>query len=342
MIDEKIFKKVSIFVALGVLMVLAAIIIWPIATAIITGLILAYVFYPLYLKIFSSVKEKNLSALIVIFFVIFLIFVPLWFLFPLIIKQIFDIYLYLQKVNFFDFVRNLFPSLAQTEFSRDLATYINTFISNVVSKALSGASSVFLNLPDLALKAVVIFFVLFFGMRDAELFTNYVSSLSPFSKSTEKDLSKKFRDITNSVIRGYVLVGILQGILTGVGLLVFGVPQVLLLTLLAILVSIIPVLGAWVVWVPSAVYLLVSGHIFSGVCLAIYGAVFVSWVDNIIRPYIVSRKTKISSAIVLVGMIGGLIVFGILGLIIGPLILAYLLLILDAYRKNKFPSLFSS
>jgi len=334
------FKKVSIFVSLGVLAVLTILVLSPLLTAIITGLILSYIFYPAYKKIHKRVKEKNISALIIILFVLFLIFVPLWFLLPLAVKQIFDIYLYLQNINLLEIIREIFPSLAQTEFSRDFAVALNTFLSSIASRIFSGFSSILLNLPSLLLKAVVVFFVFFFGMRDAELFINYFKSLSPFSKSLEKDLKQKFKNITSSVIYGFIIVGILQGILTGIGLFIFRMPNAILLTILAILGAIIPVLGAWVVWLPSSVYLIFSGHLFLGMGLALYGGLFVSWIDNVIRPYIVARKTKISSAVVLIGMIGGLIVFGILGLIIGPLILSYLLIFLDAYRKKKFPALF--
>jgi len=341
MVDENNFKKLSVVIVLGILGILTVLIILPILTAIITGLILAYIFYPAYQKIQASITNKSLSAFVVILLVLLLICVPLWFLLPLLVKQIFDVYLFLQKIDVLEVFSNIFPSLSQTDFSKDFAISFNTFISNIAKSILSGTSSIFLNLPSLALKTVVVFFVFFFGMRDADLFSKYVASLSPFSKSTEKDLAKRFKDITSSVIYGYVVVGVLQGLLTGLGLFVFGMPQALVLTIFAILASIIPVLGSWVVYVPAATYLLISGHIFSGIALLLYGALFVSWIDNIIRPYIISRRTKISTVIVLIGMIGGLIVFGILGLIIGPLILSYLILILDAYRKNKFPSLFS-
>jgi predicted PurR-regulated permease PerM len=178
-------------------------------------------------------------------------------------------------------------------------------------------------------------------MRDAEIFTKYVQSLSPFSKSVEKDFIQKFKEITGSVIYGYVVVGILQGILTGIGLYVAGVPQALILTILAIFAAMIPIAGAWLVWVPAAIYMILSGNTFAGIGLILYGSLFISWIDNIVRPYLVARKTKISTAVVLIGMIGGLIVFGIIGLILGPLILSYLLLILDAYRNKRFPDLFS-
>ena len=314
-------------------------ILWPISTAIITGLILAYIFYPVYMRIFSVVKEKTISAIIVILLVLFIIFLPLWFILPLLARQVFDLYLFVQTLDIYSFFLKPFPSLAGTDSSVTLSNSLRNFISNIVTATLSSASKIFLNFPAFALKVVVVFFVLFFGMRDAERFTDYVKSLSPFSKNTEKDISNKFKDITSSVIRGYVIVGILQGLLTGLGLFILGVPQALILTLVAIFTSIIPVLGAWVIWVPAVIYLFVSGHLVKAILLAIYGGLFVSWIDNILRPYIVSRKTKISSAIILIGMIGGLLVFGILGLIIGPLILSYFLLILDAYRNRKFLTL---
>ncbi|MEK6820445.1 MAG: AI-2E family transporter [Nanoarchaeota archaeon] len=340
MIEEQTFKKLSVFLVLGVLALLAVLILWPILTSIVAGLILSYIFYPAYKKVFGIVREKNISALIIILLVLFLIFIPVWFFLPLIVQQIFNVYLYLQNINLSELFIKALPNLAQADFSRDFTVALNTFFSNIASKILSSFSSILLDLPSILLKTAVVFFVFFFGMRDAELLLDYVKTLSPFSKSLERDLEKKFRGITSSVIYGFIIVGILQGILTGVGLFIFRMPNALVLTILAVLGAIIPVLGAWIVWLPSSVYLLVSGHLVSGIGLALYGSLFVSWIDNIIKPYIVARKIKISSAVVLIGMIGGLIVFGILGLIIGPLILSYLLLFLDAYRKRKFPSLF--
>ncbi len=341
MIDGS-FKKLSIAIILAIFLILTFLLLKPIAISIITGLILAYIFYPSYKKVLSLVKEKNLAALIIIFMTILIIFVPLWFLLPLTIKQMFDLYLYLQKIDPFNLLKSILPSFVSSEVLRDMASYLSQFISDIASRLLSSSSNIFLNLPTFLLKLAIVLFVFFFGMRDAELFGDYIKSLSPFSKTTEKELVKKFKDITSSVIRGYVLVGILQGILTGIGLVVTGVPNSLLLTGIAILVSIIPILGAWLVWLPASLYLIFSQKLFFGIGLFLYGAIFISWVDNIIRPYIVSKKTKIHSAIVLIGMVGGLMVFGMLGLIIGPLILSYLLLLLDAYRKNKIPGLFSS
>ena len=337
---ENMFKKLSVLVILVALVILTIFLVKPIATSIITGLILAYTFYPAYKKIFSFVKEKTISAIIVISLVVFLIFVPLWFLLPIIVKQVFDIYLMIQKLDLTGFIKIIFPSLTKT-LSQDFLLSLNKFISEMASKIFSDLTNLLFDIPSLALKGVVTLFIFFFAMRDADIIEGYLKSLSPFSKKTNSELVRTFKEITDSLLYSTVIVGILQGILTGLGLYLFQIKNVLVLSVIAIILAIIPVLGAWLVWLPASIYLLISGKTFLGIGLFLYGAIIVSFVDNIVRPYIVATKTKISPAVVLIGIIGGLVVFGILGLVIGPLILAYLLLILDAYRKNKFPSLLS-
>jgi len=108
------------------------------------------------------------------------------------------------------------------------------------------------------------------------------------------------------------------------------------MTALTMVIGIIPIIGPWLVWIPIDIYLFAVDRAGAGIGLFIYGLFLINWVDTIIRPMIVSRRTRINPAIILIGMIGGLYVFGLLGLIIGPLILAYVMLILELYRKQSF------
>lgn len=334
---EQKLKKLVAIILIVALALLAIFVLWPILIAVITGLIFAYIFFPVYKRILKVVKERNISALIVVILIIILIFIPLWFLFPIVTRQIFDIYSFSQKVDILGVLKGILPEAL----SKDTIVLVNNFISNLVNSLLSSFSVVLSNLTITLLRAVVVLFVFFFSMRDADKLKEYAKGLSPFSNDLEKTILKQFEDITSSVIYGHIVVGIIQGILTGIGLLIFGVPQVLLLTILAILASIIPVLGAWLIWIPASIYLLATGHIGTGIGLFLFGAILVSWIDNILRPYIVSRRTNISSGIIFVGMIGGLIVFGVIGLILGPLILAYVLILIDAYKEKKFENFLS-
>jgi predicted PurR-regulated permease PerM len=112
------------------------------------------------------------------------------------------------------------------------------------------------------------------------------------------------------------------------------VPNALFFTLLASLAGILPVIGTTLVWLPMAIYLLASGNTISAIGVTAFGLISSS-IDNFLRPVIVSRKTKMHPAIVLVGMIGGLFFFGVLGFILGPLILAYLIILLEVYKNKR-------
>lgn len=337
MVNEILFKKLIIYSLIAVLIAISLIVLWPIFLSVITGLILAYMLYPVYKLVFKVIREKNISALIIVLLVIFLLFIPIWFVFPIMLRQLVDIYIYTQTLDFSIILKGIVPE----SLSKDTMMIITTFISKVANEIFSRSSETLLNIPNLALQAVVILFVFFFAMRDLDKLKVYVKKLSPFSQEFEKSISKQFRDVTGSVIYGQIIVGIVQGLITGIGLFIFGIPNALVLTIMAMFLSVLPIIGAWLVWLPASIYLLAQGHTGAAIGLFAYGAILVSWIDNIIKPYIVARKTKTSSAIILIGMIGGLIVFGIIGLVLGPLILLYLIIILDAYQSKNLAAFFS-
>jgi len=190
------------------------------------------------------------------------------------------------------------------------------------------------------LKFAVFLFTFFFAIRDSTELKNYLSSLSPFSNSTELKFLKELRGITNVIVFGQVLIGILQGLALGIGLFFLGVPNALILTFLASLISMIPILGSWLVWLPVSLYLLAIGQTFQGIFLLLYGSLFVSSMDNIIRPYLLSKHSNLPIVLSVIGTIGGLYLFGIAGLVLGPLVLAYVLIIIEFYQEGKLNDLF--
>jgi predicted PurR-regulated permease PerM len=332
---KKEFKNISMVIAVIIFIGLSIFVVFPIAQPLVIGLLLAYLFNPLYRKILKFTKEKNLAAFIILLIILFCVAIPMWFLFPLILKQSFDLYLILQKIDIGNIINKIIPSLITTDLSKDIAMALNKFIATTANKFFTASTDYLINLPILILKITVTMFIFFFGLRDEENIRNSLKSMSPFNKELEQKLIRNFNDITKSVIYGYLFIGILQGLLTGLGLLIFKVPQPLFLTLIAIIGAVIPIIGAWIIWIPASIYLLMTGHTGAGIGLFLWGAILVSWIDNILRPYIVSKKSKVSTATVFIGMMGGLISIGIIGLILGPLILSYLLLLLESYKSEK-------
>ena len=167
----------------------------------------------------------------------------------------------------------------------------------------------------------------------------YVKSLLPFSKEVEKKIFEYSKGITSSVLYGQVIIGILQGITAGLGFFIFGVPNALFLTSLSMMAGIFPIIGTTIIWLPVAIYMFMGGNTVAAVGVVLFGLIS-SVVDNFLRPMIVAKRTKIHSSILLISMIGGLFLFGIIGFILGPLIISYLLIMLEIYRNRRTPEIF--
>ncbi len=334
MLEKKNIKDIITAVLILALFVGTFFVLRPVAISIFFGILLAYLFNPLYKWVLSKTKNKNLSAFLIGIGLLALIFAIMAFIFSSLISQAIDLYLKLQTMDLTNLIRTITPQFFTSELSEVVASSLNTFISNLLANSLAGFSNFILDLPIFLLQLFVIIFIFFFSLRDGETAVEYVKSLSPLKKETENKFFQQFKDVTYSVLFGQIVVGIFQGIIAGIGYYIFGVNNALILTILTMLVGIIPIIGPWLVWVPVDIYLFAIGRANAGIGLLIYGLIIISWLDTLIRPVIVSRRTQINSAIVIIGMIGGLLTLGVLGLIIGPLLLGYVLLVLELYRKK--------
>ncbi len=338
-ITDKDIKRLAVVLLIVVLTILVLFLLKPIVLSIIGGLILAYILLPVYRWTVKRVKSKNLSAAIVCLITFLTIGVTLYFTVPFLIKQVFNLFELSQKLELPRYVRSLFPA-ASEEFIVQMTVSLTSIISKISSAVLNSLISFLLEIPKIVFHFVIVLFVFFFTLRDHEKLTSFVSDLSPLNKIQEQKLVKQFKDITNSIVYGQVLIGFIQGVLAGIGFLLFGIPNSILLTVLAVMLSVIPLLGPFFIWIPVSIYLFGSADVLTAVAFLAYNLILVSNIDNILRIYIVSKRAQMSPVIILIGMIGGLLIFGILGLILGPLLLAYFILVLEAYRKNELSSLF--
>jgi len=253
----------------------------------------------------------------------------------MILDQAFKIYVSAQQIDFTASLKSIFPSLfASEQFSAEAGAMIHSFVSSAGNSLLDWLSKIILNFPTILLHSLVVFFTFFFALRDKEKISRYLMSLSPFSKDIEKKLFHASKGITSSVLYGQVILGIAQGIVVAIGFFLFGVPNAFILALLATIAGILPIVGPMLLWIPVVIFLLIDGNNVAAIGVLMFGLVG-SNVDTILRPLFVSKMTKIHSAVVLIGMIGGLFLFGVLGLILGPLILSYLLIILEVYRDKS-------
>ncbi len=333
--EDDYIKKITTVLILVALLVLSFFLIKPILMSVIVGVILAFIFAPIYNWLYKKTKFRNLPAIIICILLLILIILPFYFIAPVVVDQSIKLYSASQQIDFITPIENIFPSIFMSDtVSEEIGSMIHTFVTNIINAVINYFSTLILNFPNMMLQLVVVLFTFYFVLMDKKEFFSYVQSLLPFSKETEKKILDSTKSITVSVIYGQVIIGLIQGIIAGLGFFIFGVPNALLFTLLMCLAGILPIIGTAVVWAPAAIYLLVSGSPLSALGVTVFGVVS-SVADNFLRPIIVARRSKIHPAILLVGMIGGLYMFGILGFILGPLILAYLLILLEFYRDRK-------
>lgn len=334
MLDKENFKTLLNYILVIGLFILAFLVVKPIIFAILYGILLAYILSPVHNFLVKKIKSKSLSSFIVCFFLLILLILLFVVIIGALFNQIMNAYSTFQQIDIQTLIQENLPFISSPETAEKISDTIGSAVTKMLGKLISGMGNFLLELPTFVLEIFIFFVVLFFALRDGEEGYKYLKSLIPFKKETHDKFFQHFKDITQSVLVGQIVVGVVQGVLAGVGYFVFGVPNALLLTVLTIFIGILPIIGPPVIWIPVDIYLFLDNKTGAAIGLLIYCSLVVTWIDNIIRPIIVARKTQINSSIVIIGMIGGLFMFGLIGLILGPLILAYVLLVVELYRKE--------
>ena len=199
---------------------------------------------------------------------------------------------------------------------------------------VAGGTVLVSGLAGFAGRTVVTFFVLFFMFRDGPALLGRISALMPLREAQINRLFNGVRDGIVANLYGILGVGIVQGLLTGLALWVLGVSTPLLLGVLAGFSSLVPVLGTSLVWLPAAIYLMVAVQLWKGIALLLWGALVVASSDNVVRPLIVRGRVEIHPLLLLFAMLGGLRVFGLLGIFIGPIVLSLAGALFDMIREE--------
>jgi len=177
-------------------------------------------------------------------------------------------------------------------------------------------------------------FIAFFMFLQGDDFIRAIKQLSPLDPVHNDEILRETETTIKATLWGTVIVAVAQGTLGGVGFLIFGLPQPAFWGTVMIPASVIPVVGSTIIWGPAAVYLLFTGHITAGVGLIIWGGVVVSVIDNVLKPILMKGSSETPSIFILFSILGGLTYFGMIGFILGPLILSFLLSLLRIYQKT--------
>jgi len=329
---------IVIFIAI---LVLTYLLLKPFLPAILSAVIFAYLCFPLYDKLQKALKNKNISAsFICVLVAVVLLFLTL-FMLQIVVTEISGFSSYYKAENLSTSVKNFMIRISSEKtFAESVGMFVDKAVEKISAGAISYSTSALENIPLLLLQFFIFFVIMFFSMTKSDEILDFIKNVLPFRESARQKFVNEFKEVSNGVIFGIFVVGIIQGITAGIGFWIFGVPEAILLTVASMIAVIVPYLGSAIIWIPVSIGLMLTVSMTKGILLLLYGIVVIGVMENIIRPYIVSRKTKISFAIILIGMVGGFELLGLIGLIAGPLILDYLLLFIEFYRQGHLNELF--
>ena len=182
-------------------------------------------------------------------------------------------------------------------------------------------------------QAILVVFTLFYFIRDAELVIGAMRGVVPLESEERDRIFSHVYSVISASVTGVLMIAALQGALGGIAFAMLGVPSPILWGIVMFLLSMIPLAGAFVVWAPVALYFFATGHYVKASFLTIWGIFAIGMLDNLLRPYLVGQKTKLHELVVFFAVLGGLQVFGMLGIIVGPVILAIGLAFADMLLK---------
>jgi predicted PurR-regulated permease PerM len=176
---------------------------------------------------------------------------------------------------------------------------------------------------------------LYYFLKERARVDDAITRFSPLAPAETSALVKRLKQTINSVVKGSLFIALIQGALTAVGFLIFGIPNAVLWGSVAVIGALIPSVGTALVMVPGIIYLLLTSHTGAAIGLAIYGFIGVGTVDNFLRPYLVGGQASIHPLLVLLSVLGGIAFFGAGGLFLGPLVVSLLLGLLSIYTPSR-------
>ncbi len=216
--------------------------------------------------------------------------------------------------------------------SVDVADRVASSVEVVANWAVGTAPGILGAAASLFLGLSVMLITQFYFVRDWSSFADWTREFNVLPTPIQNRLYTSTGRATRSVVKGHVFVAILQGLAAGLGLWLAGFPRVMLLTYLMIILSFIPLIGAALIWAPAGLYLITIGNIVAGLGLLIYGVILIGAIDNVARPLLLDEAIKLHDLFVILGVIGGVSVFGPIGLFVGPVIFAVLAELLTVYK----------
>ncbi|MGC0771810.1 MAG: AI-2E family transporter [Candidatus Acidiferrum sp.] len=337
---------VFLFGLTAVALYLCFVLVAPFLKPILFSALMAILFYPFHSHILRWIRNRNASALLSTSLVILFIALSTVFLGRSIVTGLRDIYqslgspsdgserLSIYFIQLFDRAVELVSRYLPISTS-DLRTATVSQAEKGVAVLINMTASALGSITALFVNTLIAFFILFFFLRDGRTMLRRAAVLLPLNADQARRLFARVKDTLNAIVYGTLTMAALQGALTGVAFWILGVTSPVLWAIVTTLCALLPIFGTAIVLLPAISMLVFSGHWMKGLILLVWAMIIVHPVDNLLRPYLIGGRTKLSTLYVFFALVGGLKVFGALGIFIGPIVLAITLALFGFLREEK-------
>ena len=326
----------GVFLALLAIVTVAFLwVLMPFFGAVLWGVALAILFTPLYKGLLRKMPgRRNIAALSTLTICLFIVILPLAMVGVSLVQEIAQVTQNIRsgQINFasyFQQILNALPQWLLSLFDRFNLGDMQAWQARISAGAAQGsqliagqALTIGQNTFDFVISFFVMLYLLYFLVRDGSSLSKMMREAVPLAKPHTHYLLNKFTTVIRATVKGNVAVAIAQGAIGGIAFWLLGVQGALLWAVLMAFLSLLPAVGAALIWGPVAIYYLATGHFWQGGILIFVGVFVIGLVDNILRPVLVGKDTQMPDYIVLMSTIGGMAIFGVNGFVIGPVIAA--------------------
>ncbi len=305
------------------------------------AVVIALIFHPVYDYLKKFLRYKGLSAFFTVVLVMILFLFPFVYISYQIILEAGD---FIEKVNLPELINQITasPFLSKIFLKLSFITggdvsslqrLINNELTRLMKEAVLKIAQGFGDLLSFILNVILTFFITFFFLKDGSHFIQKIGEFLPFSESDKISIINQIKNIIHTTFYGGILIAGLQGTILGFTFYFLDIPSPTLWGFATAVASFIPVLGAFSIWGPASVYLLIKGLILKGVILILVGALIISLIDNVLKPVIIKGKVKLPLIFIFLSVLGGIKIFGIIGFIIGPLVFSLFVSFLEILKN---------
>jgi predicted PurR-regulated permease PerM len=312
----------------------------PFASPLLLSLMLTLTFYPIHLWIKKHIsKNRATSAFISTSIVVITAIIPMILLGWLLFNETKTIY---PKTNAW------IARIPQMELSSispkldNLKHYIDVDTRDIISKNLQTIQQKIIQIGGKVLKNIIFIFVnfvviiltLFFFFKEGDKWLSWLIEMAPMDNEHKHKIARRLYIMILAIVKGFILTAAIQGLIAIIGYSLAGVPSPILMGVLTSIAALIPFGGTTLVWAPIAIIMFVTTSKAAGIFLFFWGALVIGLTDNFLRPIFIGKKTKLPVLLLFLGLFGGLMVYGPIGMILGPLLISCLIVFLEIYRKE--------